>query len=90
LAKWEAALEMNPVRGQHMLYSNMAVAHLQLGHKEESLHMAQKAVALAPNGFHVVGVGRDGGMGDKQKQPNEVERSTGCHCDALGVSHVDE
>jgi len=53
LAKWEEALEMNPERGKHMLYSNMAVTHLQLGHKEASLDMARKAVAAAPQGFHV-------------------------------------
>ena len=55
LAKWGEALEMNPERGKHMLYSNMAVTHLQLGHKDASLDMARKAVAAAPPGFHVVG-----------------------------------
>lgn len=50
------ALELNPSKGKHMLYSNLSATYLQLGQQQEALQAAQSAVELAPKGFHMVRV----------------------------------
>jgi hypothetical protein len=49
------ALALQPSKGQHMLYSNLSAAHLQLGRHEAALQAAKASVDLAPKGFHMVG-----------------------------------
>lgn len=49
------ALELQPSKGQHMLYSNLSAAFLQLGQQEAALAAAKASVELAPKGFHMVG-----------------------------------
>jgi hypothetical protein len=48
------ALELQPSKGQHMLYSNLSAAYLQLGKHEAALQAAKASVDLAPKGFHMV------------------------------------
>jgi hypothetical protein len=49
------ALDLNPSKGRHMLYSNLSAAYLQLGQQEQALAAAKASVELAPKGFHMVG-----------------------------------
>jgi hypothetical protein len=51
------ALELQPSKGRHMLYSNLSAAYLQLGKHEAALQAAKASVDLAPKGFHMVGLG---------------------------------
>jgi hypothetical protein len=56
ISKYQEALALSPQKGQHMLYSNLSVAYLQLGRHEEALQAAKASVDLAPKGFHMAHV----------------------------------
>ncbi|GLC61001.1 hypothetical protein PLESTB_001704500 [Pleodorina starrii] len=49
---YSQALQLDPPVGAHMLYSNRSATYLQAGEKESALADAQRAVELAPPGFH--------------------------------------
>ncbi|EFJ46568.1 hypothetical protein VOLCADRAFT_93019 [Volvox carteri f. nagariensis] len=49
---YSCALQLNPPAGAHMLYSNRSASYLQVGDMEAALEDAQRAVELAPPGFH--------------------------------------
>jgi tetratricopeptide (TPR) repeat protein len=56
ISKYQEALDLQPSKGQHMLYSNLSAAYLQLGKHEAALQAAKASVDLAPKGFHMAHV----------------------------------